>query len=73
MDGVYFDGTRVRISGEMMGYWSGVYNGVKWDIEFKNGKFYAEIYFTPSRITQWGSKSQAAQWIVKTINERGTR
>jgi hypothetical protein len=57
----------------MMGYWSGVYNGVKWDIEFKNGKFYAEIYFTPSRITQWGSKSQAAQWIVKTINERGTR
>jgi hypothetical protein len=52
-----------------MGYWSGVYNGIAWDIEFKRGKFWAEVYFTPSRITAWGSRRQAADWIVKLIKE----
>lgn len=53
-----------------MGYWEGVYNGVKWDIEFKNGRFYAEIHFTPSVIRIWQSRRQAADWIVKRIKEQ---
>lgn len=70
MDDFHSYRTGQRILGDLMGYWEGIYNGVRWDIEFKNGRFYAEIYFTPSVISAWQSRRQAADWIVKRIKER---
>lgn len=50
-----------------IGFYSGKYNGVDWDIEFKNGKWYAEVYLPKSRIGMFNSKYEAMQWVVSTI------
>jgi len=50
-----------------IGFYSGQHSGIDWDIEFKNGKWYAEVYLTPSRIGMFYSKHEAMRWVVTTI------